>query len=493
MKKITCVLVLVMITALLIPALASCSSTKTIDLNKYVKITTEGYDTLGRLDYTFDRDAFREDWQGKLSINTSKMSSEQKAMVKMLGETGAVDLFLSENIARVSLKEGKTSSLSNGDKVVISVTGNDEIAKEAFNVNLKYSDIEYTVSGLTEVGRFDPFQYVTVTFEGYNPNGRMNVEVNRSIDEMDYINIDYDTSSGLKNGDVIKLTASIRYYESDFVERFGKALEPTEKEITVSGLPDLAKFDPFQYITVTFDGISSDGRMTITKDDSREEMDYIRFDYDKNYGLSNGDVIKVTASLGYYESEFVERFGSTLDPYEKEYTVSGLSTYLSDVSQIPEDTYNKMSNQFIDAFKAHVASEWDYNKKGVKSIDLVGNYTLTPKEGRSDRFNNKVYFMYLIKADIMNEEGETPVPVEYYWYGVFTDVIIAADGSIASDLSEYKVCESYSGWFSSGGDYLKFPELKNQYFAGFATLDDFVDAYMTPNIENFTYTYTEVK
>ena len=117
MKKITCVLVLVMITVLLIPALASCSSTKTIDLNKYVKITTEGYDTLGRLDYTFDRDAFREDWQGKLSINTSKMSSEQKAMVKMLGETGAVDLFLSENIARVSLKEGKTSSLSNGDKV----------------------------------------------------------------------------------------------------------------------------------------------------------------------------------------------------------------------------------------------------------------------------------------------------------------------------------------------------------------------------------------
>jgi len=49
------------------------------------------------------------------------------------------------------------------------------LAKENFNVKLKYSDIKHKVSELKEVDKFNPFDYVEVSFSGISPNVKVTI------------------------------------------------------------------------------------------------------------------------------------------------------------------------------------------------------------------------------------------------------------------------------------------------------------------------------
>jgi len=48
------------------------------------------------------------------------------------------------------------------------------LAKENFNVKLKYSDIKHKVSELKEVDKFNPFDYVEVSFRNI-PNVKVTI------------------------------------------------------------------------------------------------------------------------------------------------------------------------------------------------------------------------------------------------------------------------------------------------------------------------------
>ena len=145
-------------------ALSGCGST-TIDLNKYITIEAEGYDSMGTLRCTFDYEAFEKDYDGKIKANVKSSdggTAAEIAMVLGFGEE-VVDVFLDYC---VYYQLDKRSDLSNGDVVTLTWDCEDEDAKKYFNVQLKYTDIQYTVKELTEVGTFDPFEYVSVEFSG---------------------------------------------------------------------------------------------------------------------------------------------------------------------------------------------------------------------------------------------------------------------------------------------------------------------------------------
>ncbi len=374
-------------------ALSGCGST-TVDLNKYITIEAEGYDSMGTAECHFDYSAFKKDYEGKIKVNKKK--TEEMAAAGMLNGMTADELLLSTCVSQTLDEE---NDLSNNDVVTLKWNCNDFMAEEYFNTKLEYSDISYTVSGLKELGSFDPFEYVDVSFSGTSPNGTM----------------------------------------------------------------------------------------TIMTDDSRPEMDHISLTCDKKGGLKEGETVKVTASYSSYDGPytFAEKFGSLLGKTEETYTVNGLSRYITDISEIPDDLYGKMDTQLQDTFRAH-ASKWS-NPNALLELKPIGNYLLTIKDGMNDGWssNTNNYLYYLYQVTIENEDDD-PAPFVYYWYGYFTDIMLLPDGTCTVDLSNYTVSESSMGFGISMGDYLPIDD--SHYVAGFADLESFFNQQIVSKIEKYDYT-----
>lgn len=234
MKKLKQVLLACML-GVVVFALSGCGST-TINLNKYVNIEAEGYDSMGIVKCTFDYEAIEKDYDGKIKANVKGSDGGTAAAI-------ALELTFGEEVVDVLLDccvdymLDKRSGLSNGDVVTLKWDCEDEAAKKYFNVQLKYSDIQYTVKGLTEVAAFDPFEYVNVEFSGASPNGTAAISQNYDKIEMQYISFSVDRSSGLANGDKVVITANVQGSVDGFVEQFGMIPSPLSKEFTVEGLP----------------------------------------------------------------------------------------------------------------------------------------------------------------------------------------------------------------------------------------------------------------
>ena len=375
-------LLLICVVCVMFFALTGCGK-KTVKLNDYVNFSVDGYDSMGTLSYEFDYDTFKKDYAGKIKISSNnKEMSEIGILSGMDIEELMLDMCVDKSI-------DKTTELSNGDVVTLKWNCEDVDAEEYFNVKLDYSDITYTVSGLKEVGRFNPFDYVKVSF----------------------------------------------------------------------------------------DGISPDGKVTVIPDSNKDEMQYINFSIDKNSGLKTGDTITVTASISGSAESFIEKYGAVLDKTEETYTVDGLARYITDISDIPEDMYNKMDKPLQDVLNSDFAS-WENEK--LNAMDLLGTYTITLKDGMSESPNNYVYFVYKVTAENDKSDGE----FSYYWYGYFTDVLILTDGTCTVDLSSYKVVNKSYLW---SDEVIKFGGYR---YYGYTDLDSLFNKQVVSKIEKYEYKST---
>ena len=150
-----------------------------IDLQRYVTITAQGYDTLGKLDVSFDTDKLEADYGKRIADSFKKAMNDHKESTYGLSSLAA-DLYSgSETELFVDYcatgSADKTSGLRNGDVITYSWNESEDEAETLFGVKVKYSDITYTVSGLEKVNTFDAFDGVTVEFNGTAPQGTATV------------------------------------------------------------------------------------------------------------------------------------------------------------------------------------------------------------------------------------------------------------------------------------------------------------------------------
>lgn len=192
--------------------LFSFGTSTTIDLNDYVIINADGYDSIGRANYSFEREAFDKKYSSKIKNANGSVDSPS-------------DMLLS---TCTNPSFDKAVDLSNGDVVIFSWDCDEQLAKDLYNVNIKCSDITYTVDGLTPVGSFNPFDYITVDFVGTSPFAEVRISEDSSREELEYIKIETDKEHHLTIGEEVLVTASC-YNRSEFVEKFGMKLEEEEK------------------------------------------------------------------------------------------------------------------------------------------------------------------------------------------------------------------------------------------------------------------------
>lgn len=366
-------------------ALTGCGKT-TVKLDKYITINAAGYDSMGSASYMFDYDAFKKDYSGKIKLNSENSSNELINLGLLMGAT-TEELFLS---TCVNQQLDKTSGLSNGDIVTLKWNCEEAMAEEYFNVTLKYSDIEYKVTGLEEVGRFNPFDYVEVSFSGISPNGSVVISPN------------YD----------------------------------------------------------------------------QKEIQYVNFSVDKNNGLKNGDTVTVTASVTGALDNFVENFGMILGVTEQIYTVDALSHYATEVNEIPTDMMDEMVKQGEDAFRSYVAKSWN-KPENLVSVNLAGNYFLSTKAGMFNNTSNYLYLVYEIQA--VNPEPQQTV--DFYYYVCFNNIVILEDGTCSVDLSNYTV--PVSNWYSSESF-----SVGNFVYIGYENLETLFNNCVVSKIETYEYSTT---
>lgn len=198
-------------------------SGKTIDLNKYLKIETSGYNGYGTATVSIDWNKLKKEHGSDLAF-TSAARQLYGVTSKMMTPTDLTRTY-------VSVVLDKNSNLSDGDVINYKWTIDPTLSKY-IDGRITCSEGSIKVSNLKEVGKFDAFANVSVQFSGDDPYGRASIKYNGS--ELTSYNFKCNKTAGLKNGDTIEVT--IEADMSAIAKKYGKVPDSTKKEYTVSGL-----------------------------------------------------------------------------------------------------------------------------------------------------------------------------------------------------------------------------------------------------------------
>lgn len=215
-----CAIVMAMIAAVII----FMNMQPTIDMDKYVEVTFYGYNGYGSATAEINWDKILEDYSSKI-----KYTSEGR---KIEDELGIDPVYYMQST--ISLYLDNYEHLSNGDEVQYVWNVDKEALSKALKCNVKYTDKTVQVSNLEEIGKFDPFEGVTVNFSGIEPDGEAWMDYSGDLLSREDFELDVP-DGGLKNGDTV--TVILRNSDIDsYARSLGKIPSSTQKEYTVKGL-----------------------------------------------------------------------------------------------------------------------------------------------------------------------------------------------------------------------------------------------------------------
>ena len=222
-----------------------------INLNDYLSVGFDGYDTVGTAYADFDYEKFMNKYEEKLKWNNSYLKKLERSaenenftnsfLAEILFEytTGTPAELLYEYVINAGLLDVR-SNLSNGDTVTWEWSISEDSQKEMekmLDCKLIFSDQEFKVQGLEKADTVDPFSILQVEYEGISPNGSAYLQSNAKDEFESMIQFETDKSNGLSNGDI--LTVSVNDDNADYLlSNYGKILSPLQKEYTVEGLDE---------------------------------------------------------------------------------------------------------------------------------------------------------------------------------------------------------------------------------------------------------------
>lgn len=409
MKKHNPAKVLVPITAVAVVAAggwAFANRTPTIDVSKYMTLSADGYNTVGKLNISFDTEKLEKDYGKQIATRFKKQMKNLKddtyglsSLTASLYDGYEADLF-AETCATGSAD--KTKGLSNGDVVTYTWDDNSDEAEEAFGVKVKYTDITYTVSGLASVNTFDAFDGVDVEFSGISPDGRA----------------------------------------------------------TVNSLPTAAEAQGLYYIL------------------------------DENSGLSNGDTVTLTVHSNRDDfSDCIDKYGAMPQATEKTFTVEGLNEYVTSADTLSDSVLVSLQNQAEDVFKSYAAQRFS-NGQTFKGMTYLGNYILTPKNKDSWGDKDRIVLAYQVTVhhDYTSELNTTyDADDSFFWYITFNNVSKDADGNIASGLNDYDTPTTFVKIDSGVQKYSFSSSTETWEYYGYASLDSLYNAAVNQYVENYNH------
>lgn len=419
-KYVKQTLIVAMMAALAALVLTACGGTK-LNLKDYTEVTFSGAQGYGRASVSLNEDQM-------LAVLTAKKGGSGDDEAAWTGTFSTLEL-----LDEIDVTLDKTDGLSNGDKVTITVSYPEKLAKElGIKLSPKNgSSWTVKVSDLPDVESKDLFEDLDVSFTG--PNGYGQIEINNRSEYS--FKASASPENNLSNGDtvVVTLTSSdgLDDLESYCINYYGFVPTSLTKEYTVSDLAEGGTLDLFEDLKVTVSGFAPNGKISVK---GKYNVDY---ECSKTDGLSNGDTVTITAKAPYDMMPLNEYCATELqglpmsDSYT--YTVTGLDSYITKIDDIPADLLTAMQAQAEDVYVAQAADD------GITldSYEYQGCYFLQAKNQDAWGNKNKVYLVYKLSGT--GDDGA----FTSYSFVQFSDLEIYADGTPYTDLSSYQKPSSW--------------------------------------------------
>ena len=218
---------------ILILVLILVNGKKTINLEEYVTVGTDGYDGQGTA---------YADWKSELAdVVLKAMGIDAKKMDEYIdnGDFLNSDSSLAkayaayekydEMMESLDLHIDRNENLSNGDKITVTITYDNELAAEN-DIKFTGEKYVYVVSGLEKLEAVNPFEGLTVEFTGASPQLKAELSYNGPQDFLQEYQFSIDKMENLEIGDTVTVTCNCSKEDAAY---HGASLSETTKEYTV--------------------------------------------------------------------------------------------------------------------------------------------------------------------------------------------------------------------------------------------------------------------
>lgn len=283
----------------------------------------------------------------------------------------------------------------------------------------------------------DVTDYIQVSIEGVN--GYAEAEASVDINEInraygtkispDDVDLEIYPYENLSNGDEVTVTLNIS-------GSAGKNIQLSESEIKrkVEDLSDPELVNVFDgVIIVTFSGEDGSGTVSAVSGSDDPFLKNVTYRCEPATGLSNGDVIMVTAVI---DPQIMKQYGKAPEFTEKDATVVSLNTYVSSVDEMTEAAYGDLYNKCADSVKETLMSDASKYMQaagvsGVKNISITNVWTSrtyfikpTEKNASGAEFKNRVVMIMHVQSK------DSKKAKRYFYYPVIFDDVMTGYDSV---------------------------------------------------------------
>ena len=239
----------------------------------------------------------------------------------------------------------------------------------------------------------------------------------------------------LSNGDEITFEWNV---DADSIEeKYNVEFKADDLTVQVKDLDEMPEFDPFEYIEVSFSGMSGDGTVTVDISDACPLDD-----------------VSDTAT----------------------YTVEGLDRYVAAIEELTPEMLTELQTQASDSINAFYDLD---DGESITGVNYIGLYFLKNKTDGS-YYQNYVYLIYQVTFS-------TPAgDMTLYTYVRFEDIIYLADGS--NEIYDILDTDMPSSWDSEVGigEY-SWGSYEYEH-AGYADVGALYNDEIRPQLEDYTIT-----
>ncbi len=309
--------------------------------------------------------------------------------------------------------------------------------------------------GADETTLIDMGDCTKVSFDGYNGEGTVKASIDYErfcgavYDSMDTtmdeasdeqksivnklyyaIDIKPNVTSGLSNWDEVVITFKC---DDEILKKARVDFADNKMTVTVSGLPEYTRQDPFEYLSLTFSGVSGDASLYINNTSGEKPYADINFEADKVSYINIGDVITVTIDDWYVEL-FKSEYGIILTKTSMQYTVtdSDISRYIDELSELPQSFWTELKDGSVSVIEDKYQNYIDMD---VQNISYVGAYFLKKTSGSG--LDNGLFMVFTADISLYNGENieDTYSVPDAYIVTFVGNLMYDADNGYTSDRS----------------------------------------------------------
>lgn len=369
-----------------------------------------------------DRESKAPDWKGQVKKAAEANDSLKKLKSHAMGNRkviaiGAAAACVIIIVIVVAMNMKKTVNLN--DYVEVEFSGYDTQGKATASI-----DEDALGAKITEVGKIPDVSDENALWEGIDTSDTLDIIL--AYFGSDVIDVDVTPADGLSNGDAV--TVNIVYNEQLGAE-LGVKLKAEPEEFTVEGLEEATTIDPFEDISIEYEGFAPSLTLNIVNNSTDEYLSGLEYTADVSSGLRPGDKFTVTVDAD-ADSAFDK--GYILTETSKEFTCEGCNFYLEDIADINDDTLSKLKEDAEDILEAYFADAAD--SISHSGLEFVGYSIYNPKTIDSVTwYGNGIWLVY--KTTVSHNEGSFE-PTENYMTVRFQNLVEHADGNQAYDTGE---------------------------------------------------------